>query len=340
MTVQDFIEKEYHLAREQGALAAARSAAGEIGMKAMSPYADWKARPIWAGDWDVCLVLDATRWDLWREVVGVHNAMVKTYEEWPGSPALASNSEVAWSVGSASPEWISNTFGEYYSAYWRRAGYVTANPFSAKDGTSCEYCDDRVYPLADRGLGYLDEVWRDQWHVDELETVRPDVMTSRGLYAYARMDELGLDRLVVHYMQPHVPFKKRPEWTDGWDLEDFGTAGSGKDDWHKVRDGELPEDEFWNAYAANLEWVLREIRPWFERTDARILVTSDHGNAMGEWGQWSHPPGSANPALRRVPWVPVEGHGGGELSIDPPGEPPVVGEVDGLEERLQALGYR
>lgn len=146
--------------------------------------------------------------------------------------------------------------------------------------------------------------------------------------------------MVVHYMQPHIPFKKQPDWTAGWDVERFGTAGEGKDDWHKVRDGDIPEDEFWNAYAANLEWVLKEVARWHNAIDGTILITSDHGNAMGECGQWGHPPGSANPAIRKVPWCVVDGIGDNEITVEPSGNPPVVGgENRDVDAQLSALGY-
>jgi hypothetical protein len=142
-------------------------------------------------------------------------------------------------------------------------------------------------------------------------------------------------------MQPHIPFRKRPEWFGGWGgTERFGepgAEGASKDIWLRLRDGELPRDEVWNAYAANLEWVLSEVQRWYEGTDARILVTSDHGNALGEYGQWSHPPYSANPYLRKVPWVLVDGIGDNDVPTQTPPSETVTADVG---DRLDALGYR
>lgn len=337
MALQDFAKKNIEVAREHGVGRAFKDGASEAVLKACGPLSRELATPIWQAEWDICLVLDACRVDLWKEVVNES-----------GPPCVSGKTGVAWSLGSASPEWIGQTFADRHHQHWKDAGYVTANPFSGKHPDEMGVLGNDVYPLRERGLAYLDEVWVDQWPMSEtMQTVDPSVLTARAMWAWEHRE---MNQLVVHYMQPHIPFKSNPEWCDGWDGTDaFGDPQKAdedsKDDWFKVRDGEIPEDEFWNAYAANLEWALTEVQRWADRVDARILVTSDHGNAMGEFGQWSHPPRSANPVLRRVPWVLVDGRDGGWTTPDPPGNPPVVsGQVDGpqtetAQEKLEALGY-
>lgn len=339
MSLSDFARKQWRIALNDGPLASVKQGASEAAMKAAKPYALRKATPIWDVDFDVCLVLDSCRFDLWQAVVGIDGAA--RYAS-PNQMPLAANTSSRWSVGSASPEWINNTFATKYADSWRSAGYVTANPFSGKESGDMSLLSDAVYPISERGLGYLDEVWHDQWPMSEaMHTVDPSVLTERALWAWDRRDRHGIDQLVVHYMQPHIPFKQRPEWTDGWDLEGFGSdGGNGKDDWHKLRDGEIPRQAFWDAYAANLEWVLSEVQRFYTETDATILVTSDHGNGMGEWGQWGHPPQSANPALRTVPWCIINGIGDNQIDAKPAGNPPVISRKNAsVEGRLSALGY-
>lgn len=337
MDLTAFARKHATIAKRHGPLTAATMASQEVVLRALEPLASKKATPIWADEWDVCLVLDACRFDLWQEVTESDsyggesaNGVVHTHA-WP--------QHSKWSVGSASLHWINETFAERHRSDWEQAAYVTANPFSGKQGDEIQNLDSAVYPLADRGLGYLDDVWRDAWPMDDgLPTVDPATLTERGFHAYQNAD---VDRTVVHYMQPHIPFKKRPEWFGGWggtqDFGEPGNEGDSKDTWLRVRDDELLRDEVLSAYAANLEWVLQEVQRWYEGTDARILVTSDHGNALGEWGQWSHPPYSANPVLRKVPWVTVEGIGENDLPTQTPPEHSTPVNVD---ERLEALGYR
>jgi len=341
MTLKDFARKEARIAKEQGIGTALYSGICEAAMKNLSPYAKIKERPIWDSGFDVCLVLDSCRYDLWEEVVGADNSLVRSMGEIGDTFPLATNTEYIWSVGSASPHWISKTFNDDYRESWESAGYVTANPFSGKQGDEMDYLDASVVPLNDT-LPYVDDVWQDSWPMtDELPTVSPKTLTDRALWAYSNREQLGIDRLVVHYMQPHIPFRSQKEWCAGWDLYGFGTGGGkGKNDWHKVRDGEIERDLFWKAYADNLEWVLAEVKRWYELTSADILVTSDHGNGMGEFGQWGHPPGSANPAIRKVPFCEIAGVGSdcvGDVSVKPPD---LDRQNTDVEQQLQALGYK
>jgi len=39
--------------------------------------------------------------------------------------------------------------------------------------------------------------------------------------------------------------------------------------------------------------------------EGEIIVTADHGELLGENGEWGHPIGSEKPALRGVPWLEV-----------------------------------
>jgi len=332
MTLRDFVSKKKRELREDGVTHAVKTGVQEAAVKTLLPLADRHATPIWAAEWDVCLVLDACRWDLWCEVL-------QERDDDPLYRQLLSANESRWSVGSASVEWINETFADEYREHWRDTAYVTGNPHTAKTSDFGRYTDASVYPLQQRGLPYLDEVWADQWHVDEYETVRPDTMTDRAMFAYQTHD-----RVLVHYMQPHIPFKDYTHWSEGWkNTLAFGENPmhtEKKGDWEKLRDGEIPRDEFWQAYKGNLRWVLEEVRRWCRETDARVLVTSDHGNAMGEWGMWGHPPGSPLQVLREVPWVVIDGWGDGPVEVDPPGDPPATAAEDpNVSERLAALGY-
>lgn len=340
MSLKDFAKKHATITKRHGPITAATMASQEALLRAIEPLAQRKATPIWDAEWDVCLVLDATRFDLWREVVGVNGQHPTDITYW--KDYLAANTESRYSVGSASMHWINETFKPEHRYSWQNAAYVTANPFSGKQGHELPNLDPDVYPLNERGLCYLDEVWQDEWPMsDELPTVDPAVLTDRAFWAYGNTD---CDRLVVHYMQPHIPFKNKPDWFTDWGGTEYFAEPSegntdGKDIWMQLRDGELGEREVWKAYRENLEWVLDEVYRWYQETDARILITSDHGNAKGEFGQYSHPPFSANPYLRKVPWVTIEGVGDGKVASSAR-EPPQSRPESDVESRLDALGYR
>lgn len=104
------------------------------------------------------------------------------------------------------------------------------------------------------------------------------------------------------------------------------------------------------AYAANLEAVLQQTAELVRSLSGRIVVTSDHGEFLGEDGFYGHPTGSDHPILKEVPWLVVEGavgtieregfeYGGVEGQKTPAGEPQGQEEQEELRKKLQALGY-
>lgn len=327
MSLNDFIRKKQREVHEHGALYAGKTGLQEATVKAFAQYADYKATPIWDVEWDICLVLDATRYDLWKEVAPEYNLPI----------------ESKCSVGSASVEWIDKTFSDRYYGDWKDTAHVSANPHTGHPSDFSKHTTD-VYPLREHGLPYLDEVWVDQWHTkDGLKTVIPERVTERAMYAWDT--QTGFDKLLVHYMQPHIPFRKHPEWSPGWSNKlQFGKPLSQygkKDDWDKLKAGLIEEDELWDAYKDNLRWVLEEVQRWQETTDATILITADHGNAMGEFGIYGHSPGNGLPELRKVPFVTIEGNGHREMDYTLNTSPPVLSDDNpGRNAQLQALGYK
>lgn len=286
---------------------------------------------IWdVGDWDIAIVLDATRLDLFQQAA-------KGYDWLPNYP------DHIWSVGSMSPEWIGETFRPERRNDWQNAGYVTANPFSCKSNDRAAGSPPGALPLKSDDLAYLDEVWRDQWQRDPVSTVTPEVMADRALYAWENHD---MDRLVVHMMQPHIPFRSRPEWFGHREnLHVFGEPddepGEGKDVWKELRDGERSRSDVWAAYLDNLHWGLDAVNYIRERTNATIAITSDHGNSLGEFGVWSHPPNNPSPYLRKVPFVEIDGINELDWHNKVPGTPPVTDDDanNKIDVQLKALGY-
>lgn len=213
------------------------------------------------------------------------------------------DAESYWSVGASSPEWLAATFDGHDAV-----AYVSGNPFAE------DVRDD---------VGYLHvEGVRDCAGV---ETVPPAPLVDHAAAVWRDRDRHGIEAVVVHLMQPHVPFRSRPEWFTGDDW------GSGR--WHDIGT-EIPRAEWFAAYRDNLQWAIEDgVERLQRRVDATIGITADHGNAAGEWGVYSHPRGVAVPAVRKVPWTTVDGQ-----AVE------AVGEVAAAESRdrarhLEALGY-
>ncbi len=291
--------------------------------RTLDPYI---GRSIWARDgWDICIVLDAARVDLMGEAV-------REYDNLPNEVSAV------WSNASCSIDWIHRQFNEY-PEYARRSGYVTANPFAAHNDPDVESAD-----LTDEKVGYLKLLYNTHWQDvgGGIETVPPEAVTDHAIDAWRRRDKLGIDRLVVHYMQPHEPFRARPEWgNDDHKLldnlvKDDSTAGASV--FPRVQSGEVNVEEFRSIYLDNHHWVLEDITErLLGNVDANVAVTADHGNGLGEWGSWHHPPATIAPPVRRVPWFQVS-------SDDDRSVIPDVGKEDSvkasIEDRLEALGYK
>jgi hypothetical protein len=251
---------------------------------------------VWERDWDVLCVLDGCRADLFEEVIGDSNTVP--------------------SVGSTSRTWVSRTFES--CEHPNTVGYITGNPFWTEIDTD------------ELGYFHVEGVIKTE---QEIETVPPDVLAEHAIDIWRRRGEFSVDHLIIHFMQPHAPFRSEPDWFKRAIGEDSWSANV----WKRLRDGEFTEQEVWEAYKDNLKWVLEDgIQPLRSNCDGTIALTADHGNAIGEWGFYGHPLGCPVSAVRKVPWKRVTGTD--EETIQPEAKRPT--EAVDIEEQLQALGYK
>lgn len=262
-------------------------------------------RPVWDREWDVLLVLDACRVDLLRSVAGEYPFL--------GEPDAVGTH---WSVASKSSDWLRRTFSSEYEEVIGETAYVTGNPFTAK------------VPL-DVEPAILDEVWRYGWD-EELSTIPAPPLTDRAISTWRDED---VSRMIVHYMQPHGPFVPHPDLGSYGDPDDFGD-GFG-DLWAKAGD-EISTDTIWEAYRDNLRYVLDDVELLVNNVDAeQIVLTADHGNAIGEFGVYGHPQDVLLPSIRRVPWARTSGR---DTGAHRPNMERDTGPTD-VEDRLEHLGY-
>lgn len=261
--------------------------------------------PVWERQWDVLLVLDACRVDLLRDVAGEYSFL-------GGPDAVGTH----WSVASKSNDWLRRTFSSEYEDAIGETAYVTGNPFTAKVQLEAE-------------PAVLDEVWRYGWDED-LSTIPARPLTDRAISTW-RTEEVS--RMIVHYMQPHGPFVHDPDLGSYGDPEDFG-EGFG-DLWGRAGE-DISTDAIWAAYRDNLRYVLDDVELLLDNlaTD-RVVITADHGNAIGEFGVYGHPRDMLLPSIRRVPWVRTSG--GDTADYRPQTERDAVSTE--VEDRLRHLGY-
>ena len=96
------------------------------------------------------------------------------------------------------------------------------------------------------------------------------------------------------------------------------------------------------AYEENLHIVLKEVAVCTEYLQGKIAITADHGEFLGEEGEFSHHPGSKAAVLVNVPWLvidqsrrvrelPIQCQEGVNASKPT--------QSVSVEDRLRALGY-
>jgi hypothetical protein len=266
-----------------------------------------KAIKIMEEDWDNLLILDACRYDLFEEV----NSL-------PGELRMVR------SLGSTTGEFLTANFA---SGTFRDTVYVSANPHIHTHEVAGRFHES--VPL-----------WETDWD-DKLRTVPPGRVVERALEVE---DTHPNKRLIIHFVQPHYPFIgevgreiRHGEMTGNGVIKDERTYAS---IWDRLENGAIGEERVWEAYRENLKLTLPHVRELLEALTGKSVVTSDHGNALGEWNLYGHPGGKHIPSLVEVPWLVVERDNRkiiteGTVGTDREKEPP-----GGVESKLEALGYK
>lgn len=261
-------------------------------------------------EWDVLVILDACRVDLFAEVAA-------EYEWLPASETVERTA--ADSVAGSSKEWMERTFGATDADTLESTAYITGNPFSSQ-------------MLDSEDFGLLDETWRYAWD-DDAGSIHPEPLIDRTIQVGR---EENYNRVIVHLMQPHAPFLEHPEIHAGFDTDQWGDAAE-TDVWHRIRRGDLEYERVWQAYAGNLCIALESVNTLRQNIDGQLVLTADHGNALGEYGIWGHPDIPVA-GIREVPWVVVE-------ATDMDKYEPEIEQTSNqseisTEDRLMALGYK
>lgn len=268
-------------------------------------------------DWDYLIVLDACRYDYFK----------KNYRNF-----LSGNLEPRWSAASRTAEWVIKNFTKPLDDII----YVSSNPFingigrPIEDITSLKVSWDAREYFKD-----VIDVWIEGWDKNT-QTVSPEIVNR-----YVKRN-VGRGRMIIHYMQPHQPYLSYKK--NKWDVRNnvLGNKKSNniiKDFLKSIRYFLKPfikiinEKTVWRLmnllgfkldalrkhvvenrinelkelYEENLRIVLSNVSELVDFLEGKIVVTSDHGEAFGEYGEWGHVKGySKNEVLRKVPWLVIE----------------------------------
>lgn len=258
-------------------------------------------------DWDNLLILDACRFDMFEERNTIEGKL-----------------ETRTSKGSSTVEFLR---GNFRGRDLKDTVYLTANPQYTWniDGVEADF-----FKVID--LWEEDEYWDDEYN-----TVRPEKVTEK---AKEVAEEHPDKRLIVHFMQPHYPFIASDSAVEDQKLSNYF--------WHNLMRGntELPKEDVWDLYNQNLENVLPEAKDLVESLNGRTVVTSDHGNFVGERAspfpvrEWGHPIGIYDEKLVKVPWLVIDSDERKQITSEEKEDEDRQVDEEAVKEKLEGLGYR
>lgn len=123
-------------------------------------------------------------------------------------------------------------------------------------------------------------------------------------YPYSVTEEASKNQdenLIIHYFKPHAPYF--------WEFpskEKGGYRVKVREEGYNTPEhiGEtLGEREMKNLYEKNVLFAIQEYERLLKMSDrSYYVVTSDHGELMGENKSFGHSSGKSDPKLREVPW--------------------------------------
>lgn len=260
-----------------------------------------------AEDWDNLIVLDACRYDIFEAVADDDGEL--TPVECPGG-----NSKDFMDVNFVGKE-LHDTV------------YVTSNPHAERIPAGTFHAFEPVY--------------LSNWS-DELGTVLPDAVVEATRRAREEYED---KRLIAHFMQPHAPF-----------IGEFGESiphtvartpeASTRSVWANIRYGfeDVTIDDVRRAYRENTEIAYTAARELASSLDGKTVVTSDHGELLGERlypipvKGLGHAEVPNVRVMREVPWYELEADERRSITAEPPRDPDRQRRT--VTEQLEALGYR
>jgi len=278
---------------------------------------------IYEFDWDLLVILDTCRVDALQHVKSEYGFLNQI--------------DSIWSVGSSSPEWVQKTFVEDYEDEIKNTIYVTANPWAEHILDENNYLeagwpDWKTVPID--SLKLVDHVWkardRTSASIHPEGTAAPEIVTDRAISLGRKHD---FDRMIVHYVPPHHSYVANAA-NDDRELKPYE-----KHPFQLLRDGRDMEP-IWEAYLDELRLGLDWVKVLLSNLDApKTIISSDHGDAFGEFGLYMHNPALLDPNVKKVPWAITSAKDKYEREGQKNDYENIAGDLPQREEQLRAMGY-
>jgi len=215
-------------------------------------------------NWDNLLLLDACRYDIMNEEFGDKFTVNKII-----------------SLGSNTPEWIRKTFTDNH---YDDIIYVNGNPLVNR-----WIADDKFF--------HVENVWQYAWD-EKFRTILPHKISEAAIMMKRQFPK---KRIIVHYIQPHMPHigKNRIRFgkqNDMFDPKPFYEAVKNK------KAAKILE----KSYRENLRIVFDEAIKLSKTLPKKTIISADHGEMLGERGIYFHPEGMKFKQLVEVPLIKID----------------------------------
>jgi arylsulfatase A-like enzyme len=264
---------------------------------------------IFERDWDNLVILDACRYDFFKEYVDLPGELSATETKGP-----------------ATYEFIRANFA---NRSLLDTVYVGANVWYLK---LQDEINSEIHDFIDLQHGEDDVEFADR----ELNVVTPETVTKHAKKAAERYPN---KRLIMHYLQPHHPFLGQR----GREL--FTKQSSSLIEVVADARPRASRADVREAYRENLALVEPAVAELISKMRGKTVVTSDHGEMLGERHDYfqirdyGHHRGIFNRATVEVPWLVSEQGQRKEIEAEPAVERETR-EMAEINERLRDLGYR
>lgn len=289
MTIFNFAKKHASSAINNGVAAAAREAINETKYKAARPLASIHQDMVMHQNPRLIDVLDDVR-DQDKWLIIIFDSL-----RYDIGKKFFSDAKPAISPGYDTFEWGAKAWSGSYDD----VTYVSsATPINSLNTIGSKVFEDLYngYQPSDH-IGEIVDVWLNGWD-ESTGTVPPETTTNYAL------DHLSTDKLVVHYFQPHAPYIGATQLL-GHVNNRHAIPGQGepadKPIWNYIASNKISDERLYQAYVSNFKRAFDAASPLFD-TNKTLLITSDHGEALGEYNMYGHHR-IPHPKTRLVPVV-------------------------------------
>lgn len=256
-------------------------------------------------DWDNLVILDACRYDVFAEENTLDGDLSRQI-----------------SRGSATKEWVKRNFSTDVHRDLYDTVYVSANGWY-------EQLRDEMAPLHAAVWLYSEE------YRNKMGTVEPKIVTNAALEAGKEYPE---KRIIAHYVQPHAPYigetaERYFEHAQGMNMVDMMDTSDGTTEDLRI------------AYRETLREALPEVKRLVDGLSGKTVVTSDHGELLGDryWRMplrnYGHPVGIRVPELREVPWLVCPYDRRKNITASQGETPDQEVDEKEVEAHLKSMGY-